>query len=490
MELFCIKLLGEIMKLKNQAKWILVLILAAGCSNNKQLSHRDILNDQNDQLIRADLELRKAVLVRDETGAPLANAEVLIGQSANTPFPNNTLTTNANGEFVIPSGWTQELPVTISKQGFIRTTYLKQTPIAQIFDVRHRKKTERYEAKGSISGFGPMPSDGFIDFGLAISTLNATEALNFDITQLISEKFDTISVMGQELDIPTNIFLPKQKESYSFIPVTVEKAFYRLFFDFQGTFKVQANRGKFDFKKVADKLKAGQSYFEVVNDFEFLALGSKTVNINSQNVALDIDANQKKLAPKINFTTPIPAKGMLFGVSLFEEDGKYLPSDIKLRESKVQKLALPEIAARGTVLLVNADKEQTNKDEAKLSNSMATALVDSQKLDQGHLLERVEAPIMTASGMKLSKPTLKGNIKGFATYAALSDIKAERADVSWEIYSPGWIEEIDLPDVNAIRANQRWQVVFYGIDSVENKQFNGPKTLNQATHAVHNAVQF
>lgn len=486
--------MGEIMKI---VKWIFVLALAAGCSNNSHQSHQDAVKDQQDAALRTELVERNAILVRDESGAPLASAEVLIGPSENSPFQGNVVTTNAKGEFAVPAGWTQELPVTIFKNGFIRTSYLKQTPAGQIFEVRHRKVKVRHEVKGSITGFGALPSDGFIDFGLALPSLSASEALNFDITQLISEQYDTISVMGQELDIPTNIYVPKQKESYSFIPVTVEKAFYRMFFDYLGAFKVQANRGKFDLKKVADKLKAGKSYFEVVNDFEFLALGSKNVTI-TPNMALDLDANQLKLTPKVDFTSAIPAKGMLFGVSMHEQDGKYLPSDIKLREAKAQKLSLPETAARGTILLVNADKEQVNKDEAKLSNSMATALVDSQKLSQGYLLERVAAPTMTSSGMKLSKPSLKGNVKGFATYAALSDVTTERlqtfnlerADISWEIYSEGWIEEIDLPDVNSVRANQRWQVVFYGVDSVDNKKFNGPKTLNQATHAVHNAVQF
>ena len=469
-------------------KWALMLAVLGACSNN---GNDGAQYDFSSNHLQEELANRNSMRVIDDGGTAIAGAQIHIG--------NSVTTSDSNGVFQVPANWNQELPVTIIKDGFIKTSYLKQLPEGQTFEVHRKKTTVTQTVKGSISGFGNLPNDGFIDFGLAITSLDNTGALNFDITQLISEQYDTISVMGQQLDIPTNIFVPKQKESYGLIPLTVEKAFYRLFYDFTGTYKVQANLGKFDFKKVADKLKAGKSYFEVVNDFTFSSLGTKSVLVNQPNVALDVVGNQKKLAPKVSFANPAPAKGMLFGITMAEEEGKLLPSDIKLREGTTpQKLSLPETATRGTVLLVHADKVQVNKDVAALSPSMSTALVDSQKLDQGVILDRIEAPTMTNTGMKLSKPNLKGNLKGFATYAALSDIKRDefkrftrdRADVLWEVYSPGWVDSIELPEVNNVRVSQRWQVVFYGIDSAENKQFNGPKTLNQATHAVHNAVNF
>lgn len=465
----------------NLIKWILPLTLLVACSNNEQLNQSKKPGDQT--------LLRSEAFVLDASGAPIANAEVQIGDV--------TVTTDSNGVFNAPN-WSGEQAVTITKEGFVKITYLKQKAQNQIFEIHPRKSSVRTEVKGIITGFGALPTDGFIDFGLSMTSLDVQNALNFDISQIISEENDKVTVMGQELRIPTNVFVPKQKENYSFLPVTIEKAFYRLFYYFQGTYKVQTNRGKFDFKKVADKLKAGKSFFEVVNDFEFLSLGTKTVTVAQQNVALDMDANQRKLTPKVNFSTPLPAAGMLFGITMFEEDGRLLPVDIKLREAKSQMLLLPENVTKGSVLLVNADKVQETKEIAGLSNSMSSAIIDSQKLDQGFLLERIAAPQIVSSAIKLSKPTLKGNVKGFATYAAISNVKVdrfdnfmlERADVTWEIYSPEWIDVIDLPGLIGVNTNQKLQVVFYGIDSVETKKFNGPQTLNQATHAVQNSVTF
>jgi hypothetical protein len=459
----------------NLIKWILPLVLLAACSNNNQSKQSESVREQ-------ELLLRNQVVVVDEVGTPIPNAVVLIGATSTT--------SNESGVIAVPASWTAEEPVTILKDEFVKTSYLHQKPEGQTFEIHHKKSATRKEVKGSITGFGALPTDGFIDFGLAMTSLDSISALNFDITDMISEENDSVSVMGQTLNIPTNIFVPKQKENYSFLPVTLEKAFYRLFYDFDGVFKVQANRGKFDFKKVADKLKSGKTFFEVVNDFEFLSLGTSSVTVNQQNVAFNMDSNQQKLTPKIPFTIPLPQSGMLFGVTLFEEGGRFVPADIKLREGGTQMLAFPESAQRGSVLLVNADKVTSSKQAATLSDSMATTIVDSQKMDQAFLLDRVPAPEITTSGMKLSKPNLKGNLKGFATYAALSDVKTDRTDVTWEIYSPGWLDTIELPEVSDVRANQRWHVAFYGIDARENKQFKGPKTLMQATHAVHNSVSF
>jgi hypothetical protein len=461
-------------------KWILPILLLAACSKNNQFA------DQAPYHSPTELRERNQVAVTDDYGTPVPNAEVHIGLLK--------LTTDESGLLNVPAAWTQEQPVTILKTGFVKTSYLKQKPQGQSFEIHHAKSVVRNEVKGSITGFGALPADGFIDFGLSMTSLNPITALNFDITQIISQENDTVSVMGQELNIPTNVFVPKQKENYSFLPVTIEKAFYRLFYDFQGVFKVQTNRGKFDFKKVADKLKAGKSFFEVVNDFEFLSMGTASVNVNQQNVAFDMDANQKRLVSKVPFNLALPQAGMLFGVTLLEENGRLYPADIKLREGQSQMLALPDSVTRGMVLLVNADKVQESKQIAGLSSSMSTALVDSEKISEGFLLDRIPAPEITSAGIKLAKPNLKGNLKGFATYAALSTVKTdkdiERTDVTWEIYSPGWVDTIELPDVTDSRSSQRWQIAFYGMDASKNKQFNGPKSLGQATHAVFNAVNF
>lgn len=466
--------------------WILALVFITSCSDVHQIN---VFDESNVQRIQSELRERGFIKVINDAGLAIENAAVLIGSFETT--------TDSQGNAKVPNGWNHPLPVTIFKEGHIKTSYLQQVPQGQIFEIKRSKTIVRHEVKGSISGFGNLPNDGFIDFGLAITSLDYISALNFDITQLISEEYDTISVMGQKLDIPANIFVPKQKESYGIIPLTVEKAFYRLFYDFMGTYSVQASLGKFDFKKVANKLQNGKSYFEVVNDFEFSHLGTKTLVVNSQNVKFDMAANQRKLTPKVNFTRKAPPTGMLFGISMFEENGKLIPNDIKLREGTApQKLALPEDVQEGKILLVHADKVQVTKDIATLSSSMSTAIINSQNEDQGFILDRIEAPTLTEKGIKLNKPVLKGNLKGFATYAALSDttreefkrFSLERADISWEIYSPGWVEMIDLPEISNVRSNQRWEVVFYGLDS--NKKFNGPRTLGHATHAVHNAINF
>ncbi len=466
-------------------KWILVLtaVIAMGaCSKN---------DPSSDKFINSPEELleRNEAAVLDTDGMPIFEATVHIG--------NQVVTTNSSGVFRIPSNWKSPQPVTIEKAGYVKTTYLEQMPQGQVYTIKTRTPAERIEVKGSISGFGNLPRDGYIDFGLAVATLEPKSALNFNISQIISDESDTVSVLGQKLDIPTNVFVPKQRESYGFISVTIEKAFYRLFYDFPGTYTAQATLGRFEFKKVADKLKGGQSFFEVVNDFELNSVGTASFVISKPNEALNIQANTTKLIPAVDFITPMPKSGLLFGLTMIEKGTMLQPSDIKVRENKKQMLLLPENIKTSKILLVNADKI-TNKDSSELSESITTTLVDSTNLPSAVLLDRVQAPKLANNALQLDVPKATPNVRAFATYVALSNVSKHRqnnvlvqsSDTEWEIYSAGWIDSIDLPEITNVHPSQRWQVGFYGIDSHKQTEFTDAQSLNEATHAVHNAVHF
>src|SRR5690606_11826396 len=133
--------------------------------------------------------------VLDREGMPVSGAQVFIG--------NDVTTTDSSGVFKIPANWKSPQAVTIQKNGFVKTTYLGQMPKGQTYTIKTRTPAQRIEVKGEISGFGNLPKDGYIDFGLAISSVEPQTALNFNISQIISNESDTVSIMGQELDIPT-----------------------------------------------------------------------------------------------------------------------------------------------------------------------------------------------------------------------------------------------------------------------------------------------
>jgi hypothetical protein len=97
-----------------------------------------------------------------------------------------------------------------------------------------------------------------------IPVLSRTDVFNFDINTVISNEVDTITLLGQSVDIPANVSLPEQRETYIF-PITLKKPEYRLNFSSIGAKKVMALRGQFQLKPVVDELRSTKDFIGIIN---------------------------------------------------------------------------------------------------------------------------------------------------------------------------------------------------------------------------------
>ncbi|MEQ1877560.1 MAG: hypothetical protein ABL958_13020, partial [Bdellovibrionia bacterium] len=179
--------------------WTLALTLAVACNKTEtvklQTPERPV-TPRN----------AKTITVVGETGQPLANAKVLIGQSKDKPFSGNFITTDTKGTFTAPDGWMGALPVTIEAPQHIRTTFLKQQPAAQTFKVHPQEDQTLTEIKGLATGIEPYmkEKDGFADFALVSPTVKLQDIFLFNIGSALSPETDVISIVGKEIGIPSN----------------------------------------------------------------------------------------------------------------------------------------------------------------------------------------------------------------------------------------------------------------------------------------------
>ena len=241
----------------------MILILSAGvlifsCSPDKSaLSHSNL----GSNFIAATGFFKQSqalITVMDSAGQPL-QAEVLIGTGLNDPFTNNLIQTDAKGQAVAPKEWSAELPVTVRSAGYVAITYLQQAPHSLTFKMRKAPMPQRIVLSGTTKGYPIKDYDDQIDFGLIIKGMSKSELLAFDINKVISSDNDSFSVAGQNAEVPSNISLPRQKESY-YLPVTIEKNSYRLFMNEPGPQKIIALHGRFPFKKVIDSLRSNKNH--------------------------------------------------------------------------------------------------------------------------------------------------------------------------------------------------------------------------------------
>lgn len=207
------------------------------------------------------------ISVRTFDDQPIKNAQILIGDALNSPFSGNFLTTDANGQVEIPAGWNTGMAVTVQAPGFIRSTYMNQEPGALTFKLRPSVTTTQYEVKGVTSGLPVQDKDGYVDFGLVMPAFSKMALLSFDINNVISPQSDRIEAMGQDIDVPANISLPRQSEKYALFTITLDKPNYRIYYGNTGVNRVFAARGRFPFKSTVDALRGGAEFYELINSF-------------------------------------------------------------------------------------------------------------------------------------------------------------------------------------------------------------------------------
>src|SRR5690606_15243052 len=134
--------------------------------------------------------------------------------------------------------------------------------------------TDALNVKGKPLDYRNVRRDGKVDFGLVMSTFTRHELINFDLSNVLATDNDMISVLGFDLNVPSNLTLPNQEESY-FFPINLNKPNYRLPVKRPGTHTFIAAHGQFPMSQVFDQIRSGASIFDVANDLTFLRGGTK-----------------------------------------------------------------------------------------------------------------------------------------------------------------------------------------------------------------------
>ena len=268
------------------------------------------------------------ITVVDESQNPVANATVLFGYDSNNPFPGNTLTTDGNGLAQAPGAWKAALPVTVQAPGFVAATIPVAVPGSMTVQLSHQEMPTPIQIGGQTTGFGTMTDNGKVQFGMVIPAFYRSQLISFDISTIISPQTDQISVLGQNVNLPSNVTLPTQTVTYVF-PVKLDKPNYRSYVRYNGSTLMTAMHGNFQLSKVVGEIRAGKSIFDMLNDFAFTEGGTATVNVNG-NVQQDMPVNQTPFSATSNVQAPqFAANQLMVSMALDSSNGAMLPTDLK-----------------------------------------------------------------------------------------------------------------------------------------------------------------
>lgn len=488
------------MKHKRNLQTPLTLIFSAivinGCADNREALNSLSFENQSNAIMLYNENAK--VKIVDEAGQTLVNAKVLFGDKVGA-FEDNFAVTDVNGEVIKPAGFDSlSMPVTVQADGFVRQTVygLQQNTLT----LKEKTNQKRYELRGVVKNIGVKNGDGQIDFALVMPALTKKDLLNFDLNTVMSPYMDTISALNNDINLPSNVSLPKQNERY-FFSVTLEKPLYRTYFKNAGPKRVYAAQGRFPFKAVVDEFRKDKQFFELINYFTLTSGAVRDVNLANDSTTLDMPANEITFTQKKSLKAPVINKGeVLMAVAANKVNEYMVPSDVKRLEpgKSIQLNTL----AQAEPYLVTVIKKASEFGTLTPSDRMSAALL---KFDDGvspELLPLIANPTLLEKGTKLQIPavTEARNVSPLATLLVLSQVqefKQGQAVVQvlhnqWEVYAPGWITEMTLPEWpegTAYNGKKRWEVNLIGNNQlIQNKV--GQDLIDAATHVTHSSVDF
>ncbi len=440
--------------------------------------------------------------ITDFEGVPVANAQILIGNAQNDPFSGNFISTDAQGKADLPSGWTSAQSVTVSAPGFLRATYLQQSPGPLTIQLHHAAGAQKYELSGKATNLDVTDFDDAIDFGLVMPAIAKMDLLNFDLGSVISSQLDHISTLGQDIPVPSNISLPYQQESYSILTATLDKPAYRTLFEEAGVKHMFVLRGKFPFGDVVDTLRNGGSFVDVINSFEISGGGLRDVTLSSKKTNLDLSTTDLNFTDQRSTTAPvIHADETFVAVATSNRSGYMIPTDIKTLESgKSATLSLlPQ--SESSLLAVLKKTADLKKNPQANGNPISASLVPFVANTPPSLLPLLAAPRVSPGGdLILPSVSPVSGIAPILTYSVLSQMKqvqdgddtVTQTSRLWEVYAPQWVTNVKMPtwpNDPVVSGKKRWDVSFVGGQNASQGNVS-PAMVNQATHVTRSTLDF
>lgn len=487
--------------------------LSLSPSKNSRLSPQakdDATTDGPAQLQGQDVQTIK---VTSLAGQALAGAQILIGPKQGEPFANNLLTADAEGLLPIPKEWTTRTSVTVHHPGFLRVTYLNIDPQSLQFQLRPLENTQQIELSGTTQGFGNLEKNNIVDFGLVLPSLSKQDLFTFSLDKIISKESDTIEVAGMEAKIPSNVTLPRQKESY-IVPITLQKERYRLYFNDFGPRQIYALHGRFPFQETVDKITEKVPFHTLVNDFEFQSGSLRSVNIQG-NTQLNLPVNERvfSLAHRISPPSDLTNAHTMISVALFEENNFLYPTDLhKVENARSFPLKNDPRAQQKVLSLLVATEEFNSNNQSPHRGS--AEMVTAKAPHAPEFLDLLSPLTLTERGWSLQSPEQRSSIQPLTTYALLSKIEGsgsrKRLVRQWEVFAASWVDELSLPEwpgesqqalvlesdetmednnlsesPTTTKANtQRWEISYLGSNLPQPLQSNGlgPGVVDYITH--------
>jgi hypothetical protein len=471
-----------------------LFILATACSRSS--NKLTLSPDDSTFNLNAPTAMVQTLTVVNRDNQGIAGARILIGDGASDQNRSRLITADSKGRFAIPDTWNPKDPITVDAPGYIRATYWGLGSRQNTLQLNQLDGNEKIKLSGLTTGYPSLAKDDWVDFSLIMPSLTREELFGFDMSLVLSPEVDHISAAGQDLSVPSNLGIPNQTESY-IVPITLNKPLFRIFFREAGSYRVTASHARFPFKTVVKEIRAGKSFYDVINYFEFQGSTPRQV-LATKDFQMDFNIRERLFNSKVQVQAPTFPNhlGMLI-IAMAESEGYLDPVDIKnFSSSESRTLVAP---AKATLRFLSVLQP---KDARKLSSDHAMSIAFSNQAgQQPAFIPLAASPTFRNETVSFVPPEAPSSLTSNGTYLALSDVETidredyryERKFRKWEFYLNEWPRQVSIPQFPEPLVQEfklRWEVSFLANTNGKRTDNIGPQLIESSSHASRNIADF
>lgn len=317
-----------------------------------------------------------------------------------------------------------------------------------------KSNSSSIQVKGTTVGYGTLREDGRADFGLVLRSFQKQDLFQIELDDLMSTSTDRISVFGYNLDLPSNVALPDQRERY-FLSIRLNKPQYRVDFKPEQDTSMIILHGQFPFSDVIDGFRNGTSLLQLAGLFNILSYSEYQGQTYSapQVLTQDLTVGQNPLRETQSLTAPnsIPRDYNFVAVSLLQshQGDSFFPTDIKVipqgRSAQVKVERGREALFTGLFHSSFADSEAKGLQRYKMSLQLQTLGRTGSSL-----LGFVEDLKYTGGQMTYLAPSMMAGMNALGVSAQVFEAQTGQLVHSLHQLGP-WTGHLDMTALESFR---------------------------------------
>ena len=257
-------------------------------------------------------------VVHSGTADPFAGAFVMVGPAPNVPFADNYGTTSGAGELTFTDPALQgPLAVTAAAPGHGFFTLIDVDASDLVIPLAPLTTgTTTYEVGDGVGGIDVdngafHVGDGNVDLAVVLPALALEDLLRFDPEGLFGP-LETIEILGEPIEIPSNVYLPQQWELF----VEIVKDHYYLYLE-EGAYTLTALSGRVP----NDVLLAGGDITQLLGAIEWREADLLDIEVSGNLYSADLHVDPDLSSTVTLNLDHIPAASTSYCISAGDLDG-------------------------------------------------------------------------------------------------------------------------------------------------------------------------